>query len=435
MKTITVFAFIFLGFYLFGCIRPHVIISIQKYMEIYVKIFFLKIHVASSNKPPPPDEELDLPTKKGKEKKEKKEKPKKEKKEKKQKDGKALEEKKPKKEKKVKTKVKKEKNKPVKKKKKKRRLREIFRRGFFKGFNLKKFAKSVIKAILKFLLQVVRHIGFLFAYIGKFIWNFIYGRFNFLREKLGMFHFKVRKKVKEPKKSKIASIHIDIPKMFAMLRDVLGSIFLKLWRYFRVRVKNFHITVATDDAATTAMMYGAVCGYGDAILTILEKALDFKIEKDAKVGASCDYLSEEMKMDIEIDISISIGNLFRYIFGIVGAAIAGVLRGIQIRINKEYFAHSRKYKTDMAKYEAYKAELEKLEAHKAAKKAEREKKLEEKNAKKAEKAALKAELKAKKEAEKESSEKADEAEEEKTAEANETEDLKTEASERDNLNE
>ena len=77
MKTLTVFALIFLGFYLIGCIRAHVIISIKKYMDIYVKVFFLKIRVASSNKPPPPDEELDLPTKKPKEKPEKENKEKK----------------------------------------------------------------------------------------------------------------------------------------------------------------------------------------------------------------------------------------------------------------------------------------------------------------------------------------------------------------------
>ena len=67
MKTFTVFAFIILGFYLIGCIRPHVIISMKKYMNIYVKIFFIKFRVSTSQKFEPPDEELlDLPKKKKK---------------------------------------------------------------------------------------------------------------------------------------------------------------------------------------------------------------------------------------------------------------------------------------------------------------------------------------------------------------------------------
>ena len=47
MKTLTVFAFIILGFYLIGCIRPHVIISMKKYMNVYVKIFlhFAVLHL------------------------------------------------------------------------------------------------------------------------------------------------------------------------------------------------------------------------------------------------------------------------------------------------------------------------------------------------------------------------------------------------------
>ena len=80
MKTLTVIAFILLGFYLIGCIRPHVIISMKKYMNIYVKVFFIKFRVSTSQKFDPPDEELDLPKKKVKPKKPKKPKEKKPKK-------------------------------------------------------------------------------------------------------------------------------------------------------------------------------------------------------------------------------------------------------------------------------------------------------------------------------------------------------------------
>jgi hypothetical protein len=98
------------------------------------------------------------------------------------------------------------------------------------------------------------------------------------------------------------------------------------------------------------MLYGVICGYGDAIMAILEKALDFKIEKGAKVGADCDYLSDEMKMDVEVDVSISIGNVFRYIFGIVGSALGGALRGLKLRLNKKYFSQKKQYKKDLAEY-------------------------------------------------------------------------------------
>ncbi len=309
MKTLTVFAFILLGFYLVGCIRPHVIISMKKYMNIYVKIFFIKFRVSTSQKFDPPDEELDLPKKKKKPQKPAKPKPTKEEKEEKKK------------------------NKP-------------------------------------------------------------------------------KKDKKMPKKPIPLKIGIDVVKILATVRNVLGAIFVKLFRYFRVRVKNFHITVASEDAATTAMLYGVICGYGDAIMAILEKALDFKIEKGAKVGASCDYLSDEMKLDVEVDISISLGGVFRYIFGIVGSALGSALRAVKLGVNKEYFRQKKQYKQDLAEYKVKKAEKDARDAEKAAK-------AEEKAAKKAEKEKAKAE---------------------KTAEAESTtenniennNDLKTEASEREN---
>jgi len=322
MKTLTVFAFILLGFYLIGCIRPHVIISMKKYMNIYVKIFFIKFRVSTSQKFDPPDEELDLPKKK--------------------------------------------KKKPPEHKPKKAEEKE------------KKDKKEKPP--------------------------------------------KPKKDKKMPKKPKPLLIGIDVVKMLAMVRNVLGAIFVKLFRYFRVRVKNFHITVASDDAATTAMLYGVICGYGDAIMAILEKALDFKIEKGAKVGAACDYLSDEMKMDVEVDISISLGNVFRYIFGIVGSALGGALRGLKLRLNKEYFSQKKQYKKDIAEYKVKKAEKDALDAEKAAK-------AEEKAAKKAEKAEEKAAKKAAKEAE---AEKTADAENETQNNIENNKDIKTEASERDN---
>jgi hypothetical protein len=170
-----------------------------------------------------------------------------------------------------------------------------------------------------------------------------------------------------------------------MVRDVLGALFVKLWRYFRVRIKNFHITVATPDAAQTALMYGAICGYGDAIMKILGKALDFKIEKGARIGADIDYLSEEMKIDAEIDISISVGGVFRYLFGIIGAALAGALRGLKFKLNTKFFSQNAQYKRDIKEYREKKAIEDAKKAEKEAKKAEKE---DEKAAKAAEKAAV-----------------------------------------------
>lgn len=219
-EIITVCTIIFC-FFLIGCIRPHVIISMKKYMDIYVKVLFVKFRVSTSRKYDPPDEELDLPKKKKpvKKKKPKKEKPKKEKKPKKEAPPKPVDTNKP-----------------------------------------QKQGKSAILELL------------------------------------------------------------------GMVKNILVQLFSRFRRYLRVRVNNFYIVVATEDAATTAITYGAVCGYGDTIFRILESALDFKVEKGARVGADCNYLTDEMQMDIDLDISITVGQVFKILFSIIGAALAGVIR-------------------------------------------------------------------------------------------------------------
>ncbi len=135
---------------------------------------------------------------------------------------------------------------------------------------------------------------------------------------------KPKKKKQKKKKSKDKNkpkTKIAIMDILDMVKKLIATVFKKFKRYLRVRVYNFSVDVATGDAAKTAMLFGAVCGACSLIFDILEGAMDFRINEDADIGARCDYLSEKTRANIEVDISISVGQVVRLAFASGGVLL------------------------------------------------------------------------------------------------------------------
>ena len=127
---------------------------------------------------------------------------------------------------------------------------------------------------------------------------------------------KLKSKDKNKPKTKIAVMDI-----LDMVKKLIMTIFKRFKKYLRVRVYNFSIDVATGDAAKTAILFGAVCGACSLIFEILESAMDFRIDDGADIGARCDYLSEKTRTNIDVDISISVGQVIKLALAAAGVAL------------------------------------------------------------------------------------------------------------------
>lgn len=139
---------------------------------------------------------------------------------------------------------------------------------------------------------------------------------------------KKKKSEKHPKKKKTAS---DIVALVRMLLNVVAALFRKLGRNFKIRVHAYEICVASEDAAKTAVMYGAVKTLSETLFLRLEDSINFKIVKNAPVGIYVDFLEEKFKANVKIDFSISIAG----VFGILFAAIFEFIRSfIKMSLNK-----------------------------------------------------------------------------------------------------
>lgn len=120
-----------------------------------------------------------------------------------------------------------------------------------------------------------------------------------------------KKKEKAPKEKNEKT---DILSLITLLKKIVIDIMKKIKRFLRIRVSGFDITIATEEAGKTAVLYGAVGGVADMIFGLFENAFDFKFTKDAKTGIRTDFLSDKTKADIDIDFSINIMQIFAMAF-------------------------------------------------------------------------------------------------------------------------
>ena len=120
-----------------------------------------------------------------------------------------------------------------------------------------------------------------------------------------------KKKEKAPKEKNEKT---DILSLITLLKKIVIDIMKKTKRFLRIRVSGFDITIATEEAGKTAVLYGAVGGVADMIFGLFENAFDFKFTKDAKTGIRTDFPSDKTKADIDIDFSINIMQIFAIAF-------------------------------------------------------------------------------------------------------------------------
>ena len=137
------------------------------------------------------------------------------------------------------------------------------------------------------------------------------------------------KKDKKKKKNKNKKKISDIVGLVQVLLDTVVALFKRLGRNFKIRVYAYEICVASEEAAKTAVMYGAVKTLSETIFLRLEDSINFKIVKGAPMGVYADFLEEKFKANVKIDFSISIagvfGVLFAAIFKFIGSFIKMLL--------------------------------------------------------------------------------------------------------------
>ena len=116
--------------------------------------------------------------------------------------------------------------------------------------------------------------------------------------------------------------------ILSLIKAVLEVVVTRFRKHFRIKITRIRITVATGDAAKTAIMYGAISGGVAAILEVLDRTMNVKYAKpeDYDVGVDADFLGEKTVADIKIAFSLRVKDVFDIIFRAAFRALSKLIK-------------------------------------------------------------------------------------------------------------
>ncbi len=101
--------------------------------------------------------------------------------------------------------------------------------------------------------------------------------------------------------------------------SALGRFFVRFGKRFRIDVTRIIITVATGDAASTAILYGAVVPATQLLLSAIGRFTNLKGIEDADIDVRCDFLGKKSDVDIHIAASLRLWHIFDMAFSALRA--------------------------------------------------------------------------------------------------------------------
>ncbi len=116
------------------------------------------------------------------------------------------------------------------------------------------------------------------------------------------------KKSAKPEKKEKQSIE-DIISLVKLLIEIAKKVLEKTWRYIRIKIERYDITVGTDDAAKTALIYGGVSQATSYLFTLLDETAHFRVKRKAPVNVGVDFLSAETKASVQMDFCLRLWHI------------------------------------------------------------------------------------------------------------------------------
>ena len=138
------------------------------------------------------------------------------------------------------------------------------------------------------------------------------------------------------KKPKIAEAHSQAPGTEASLSDKLSfvtglakTILGRTLSHARVKVYRLAVTVASSDAAKTALLYGAISSAVAFLLETLEQFSNLKIASGAPVGVQADFTEDKCHVDLHVRFHLRVIHL-------IDVAIRAMLQAVRSPRSKKH---------------------------------------------------------------------------------------------------
>lgn len=103
-------------------------------------------------------------------------------------------------------------------------------------------------------------------------------------------------------------------KNIKLLLYIIKKVYRRFLNALRIDVNHINITVATDNAAKTAITYGAVYQGVECLLSFIDENIKIRQKYSESICLDTDYLSDKPRIDINIVFSVSVAAMLDITF-------------------------------------------------------------------------------------------------------------------------
>lgn len=115
---------------------------------------------------------------------------------------------------------------------------------------------------------------------------------------------KTKQTGEQPAKDGLSLSADDIPYILQTVNELVSDIIYAISRKLTVRIIKLYVKIATDDAAKTAMIYGAASAAANALVGFLDE--NGKLSVKRKPQIICDFTGEKTEADIKLAFILSL---------------------------------------------------------------------------------------------------------------------------------
>ena len=122
----------------------------------------------------------------------------------------------------------------------------------------------------------------------------------------------LKKSQKNPAAKKELSISEKLELVYKLLKESIGQAAKRV----KIKTQKIVITIGSDDAAKTAMLYAAASNAVLLILTLLDNCKKLKGFKGSEIAVNADFTAQKCSADLEIIFSMRVWQLLKSLFAV-----------------------------------------------------------------------------------------------------------------------
>ena len=143
---------------------------------------------------------------------------------------------------------------------------------------------------------------------------------------------KKKKKIDEEEEAEEREEKTDLISIVSIVFSFVRNFVALFAKAIRVKASRLKITVATDEAAKTALTYTAITQSINVLFPMLDELKTVKkLPHKKELSVNIDYLSDTPTLDIDVELYIRIGGILK---AVCGAAIKAFKKAVKNEIKK-----------------------------------------------------------------------------------------------------